>query len=285
MELPGYEASSYGDGLADVYDDWFADSLDTAGAVDRLVPLAQAAGGPRARVLELGVGTGRLALPLAAAGLRVTGVDASAAMLARLRAKPGADRVRAVEADMADLAGLDDLLEASGDGSSDDRSSADGRFDLVVIAWNSFFNLGSAAAQHRCLAGVAARLAPGTGRFVIEAFVPADVGDERRTAVEVRSLTADAVVLSVSRHDPEAQQLAGQYVELTEAGGVRLRPWHLRYLTPDQLDGSAAGAGLGLVERWGSWAGEPFDADGSVGHVSVYAAADPEGADATGSGR
>lgn len=256
MELPGYEPSSYGQGMADVYDQWFADVLDTAGAVAWLVPLARAAGGSAARVLELGVGTGRLALPLAAAGLAVTGIDASVAMLDGLRAKPGAGDLRLVEGDMADVA---TALGAGAD-----------RFDLVYVAWNSLFNLTSEEAQRRCLEGLAGRLAGPGSRFVVEAFVPGSVGTERRDTVEVRSLTADAVVLAVSRHDPAAQEVTGQYVQLTEAGGVRLRPWYLHYLTPDQLDTLAAGAGLVLQDRWADWAGAPFDPVHSPGHVSLY---------------
>jgi len=256
MELPGYESSSYGQGMADVYDLWFADVLDTGGAVARLLPLARAAGGPAARVLELGVGTGRLALPLASAGLRVTGIDASAAMLDGLRAKPGATDLRLVEGDMADVA--------------TSLGAEAGPFDLVYVAWNSLFNLTSEEAQRRCLAGVDGCLAGAESRFVVEAFVPGPVGTERRDTVEVRSLTAEAVVLAVSRHDPVAQEVTGQYVQLTEAGGVRLRPWYLHYLTPDQLDTLADGAGLVLQDRWADWAGAPFDPIDSPGHVSVY---------------
>ena len=117
------------------------------------------------------MGTGRLALPLAERGLAVTGVDASAAMLERLAAKPGAERLRLVRGDMADLDATDlDRPRRPVDGVRAARSG------VVLIAYNTLFNLADDAAQARCLAGAAARLAPG-GRLVIETFVPADPAD------------------------------------------------------------------------------------------------------------
>jgi SAM-dependent methyltransferase len=215
--------------------------------VAAVVELVRAAGG--GPVLELGVGTGRLALPLAAAGLEVTGIDVSAAMLDRLRAKPGADAVTLVQGDMAiDL--------------------PDGPFAVVLVAFNTFFSLTSADAQAQCLTEVAARLSP-RGRFALEAFVPDEDRIDAGSRVEVRSLSTDRVVLTVSRHDAGLQRAEGQFVELTEAGGVRLRPWSLRYAGPDELDAMAAAAGLELVSRWSSWDGARFDAD-STNHVSLY---------------
>jgi SAM-dependent methyltransferase len=254
MELPGYRPSTYGEAMADVYDDWFAAALDTDGAVGFLGPLARSVGGDGARVLELGVGTGRIALPLAQEGLAVTGVDASAAMLAALKAKPGGELVRAVEADMADLPALDG-----------------GPFDVAFVAWNSLFNLTSEADQGRCLRAVAGVLSGPDARFVVEAFVPDEGGTAPRDSVEVRTMTTDSVVLAVSRHDPTTQEVGGHYVQFSEAGGVRLRPWYLHYLTPAQLDRLAGAAGLSLVDRWADWAGSPFEPDASPGHVSVYA--------------
>ncbi len=240
--MEGYRPSSYGDGIADVYDAWYEAGFDTQGAVEQLALLA--AGGP---VLELGVGTGRLALPLAARGLRVDGVDASAAMLDRLRAKPGADLLGLTLGDMAE-------------------AEPAGRYTLVFVAANTFFGLTTVADQRRCLANVAARLAPG-GAFVIEAFVPDD-RIERGSSVEVRTLAADRVVLFVNRFEPATQEAFGQYVDVTEAG-IRLRPSHIRYAPPAELDDLAAAVGLALEQRWAGWRGEPFGPD-STAHVSVY---------------
>ncbi|MFZ4719580.1 MAG: class I SAM-dependent DNA methyltransferase [Ilumatobacteraceae bacterium] len=239
----GYDDQSYGEGFADVYDDWYADISDVTATTRTLADLAE--GG---RVLELGIGTGRLALPLAAAGVEVHGIDSSGAMLDRLRAKPGGNTVHALQGDMVD--GL-----------------PDGPFALVFVAYNTFFGLLSAERQQACMDAVAARLRPG-GCFAVEAFVP-DPDHEQASSVTVRSVQVDRVVLSVSTADPEAQRAEGQYVDITEAGGVRLRPWSIRWATPAQLDEMAATAGMTLAARWADFDRAPFDAE-SARHVSVY---------------
>ena len=239
----GYDDQSYGDGFADVYDDWYADISDVEATTATLQHLAS--GGS---VLELGIGTGRLALPLAAAGVPVQGVDSSPAMLDRLREKPGADTVEAIVGDMVD--GL-----------------PDGPFSLVFVAYNTFFGLLTEERQQACFHAVAARLRPG-GAFAIEAFVP-DPAHEPASSVTVRSVLVDRVVLSVSTADPAEQRAEGQYIDITEAGGVRLRPWSIRWATPGQLDEMASRAGLQLASRWGGFDESPFDAD-STRHVSVY---------------
>lgn len=243
--MRGYGASSYGDGFADVYDDWYRGISDVGATVGTLAELAD--GGP---VLELGVGTGRLAIPLAAAGVEVTGVDASDAMLARLASKDGAGRVTVARGDM-----VDDLPA--------------GPFALAFVAYNTLFNLVTAERQQECFRAVAARLRPG-GRFVVEAFVPTpQPGPE----VAVRSLESDRVVLSVSVRDDANQRAEGHFVELTESGGVRLRPWSIRYAPPAELDRMAVDAGLELQERWEDFARNAFTSD-SDRHVSVYRRAD-----------
>lgn len=249
--MEGYRPSTYGDRFADVYDEWYHDVSDVGSTVERVAALARPRGG---RVLELGAGSGRLAIPLAGAGLQVWAVDASAAMVERLRAKPGGDRVHTVVDDMAELA-------APGLG---------GPFDVVLCAFNTLFNLTDAAAQARCIARVAEVMAPG-GRLVVEAFVP-PAGGERAAAVgavEPRHIGLDEVVLTVSRLDPATRTIVGQHVQITEAG-VRLRPWVLHYASPGELDTLAAEAGLYLVERHAGWRGEPFG-PASDAHVSVYA--------------
>lgn len=248
--MQGYEGSTYGDRFADVYDEWYPDGPDTAAAVAALGVIAAAvAGGPGSagRVLELGVGTGRLALPLAAAGLIVTGLDASVAMLERLAAKSAGPRIDAVHGDMA-------------------GPMPDGPFAVVVIARNTFFNLTTHDAQQRCLTEVRRVLAPG-GRLVLEAFVPDDRSDTR-SSVEVRDIGADRVVLFVDRHDPTTQEAWSSFVELTP-GRTTFRPCHVLYRRPDQLDAMAIAAGLRLHERWSNWTGDHFD-DGSSAHVSIY---------------
>jgi len=243
--VEGYDASTYGERFADVYDDWYADLGEVDDCVKALIELA--GGG---RVLELGVGTGRLAIPLTEAGVEVTGIDASPAMLQRLAAKPGGDRVEAILGDMAA------------------PPLGDRHFAAAFVAYNTFFNLVDVEDQRRCLRAVADHLEAG-GRVAIEAFVPDDDALDSGSRVEARTVTADKVVLSVSRSDRAAQELSGQYVDITEAG-IRLRPWRIRWATPDQLDALAADAGLGLVERWAGWDRSPFGPDDDA-HVSVYA--------------
>jgi hypothetical protein len=252
--MQGYDASSYGDAFADVYDDWYANLGDVESAVDMLVDLARRAPGS-GRALELAVGTGRLALPLAARGVEVHGIDASLAMLDRLASKqesgpargPGCGPVVAYHGDMAS-----DLPE--------------GPFSVVFVAYNSLFNLGGDD-QAACVQAVAQRLEAG-GAFVVEAFVP----DRERppgATVGVRSMSVDHVVLSIDVHHPEEQRAQGHFVEITETGGVRLRPWSVRYSTVDEIDAFASAAGLSLVQRHEDWGLTPFD-EHSPRHVSVY---------------
>jgi hypothetical protein len=143
----------------------------------------------------------------------------------------------------------------------------DGPFALVFAAYNTLFNLTDEGAQRRCFVEAARRLRPG-GRFLVEAFVPDDP-PRRGDSVTVRSIAADRVVLSISVDDPDDQSACGQFVELTEAGGVRLRPWSIRYSSPAQLDEYARAAGFTLEQRWESFGRAPFD-DESARHVSVY---------------
>jgi SAM-dependent methyltransferase len=247
--VDGYEPSTYGERFAEVYDDWYGEVTDAAACADAVAALARANGG--GPVLELGIGSGRLALPLAERGLEVHGLDASPAMVARLRDKPGGERLPVTIGDMAELPLVDPPP-----------------FAVVLVAFNTFFNVPSEEGQRRCLARVAEVLAPG-GAFVLEAFVPdAPGGHGVDGALTPRRITADEVVLSVSQRDRAAQTITGQYVHVTEAG-IRLRPWHLRYATPEQLDVMAADAGLVLAGRRAGWREEPFTDESDV-HVSVY---------------
>ncbi len=244
--MEGYEPHTYGDRFADVYDQWYGDVTDAAACTARLAELA--GGGP---ILELGVGSGRLALPLAARGVEVHGIDASGAMLDRLRAKPGGEAIRLTCGDMADLPLVDPPA-----------------FAVVFAAFNTLFNLATADRQRQCLERVAAVLAP-DGLFVTEAFVPAEPGERGpSSSVVPRHLGVDEVVLSASRHDEAAQTITGQHIHLTE-DGIRLRPWHLRYAPPAELDAMAAAAGLALAWRHADWEQTPFGPDAGV-HVSAY---------------
>ena len=241
--VKGYTASSYGDGFADVYDDWYTDVSDIDATVNAVTALAD--GGA---VLELGIGTGRLALPLAERGVAVTGVDASPAMLDALRSKPGANLLELVEADMADpgLAG---------------RSYA-----VAFAAFNTFFNLTDTAAQASCFAAMSACLQP-SGHFAIEGFVP-PVDGMSDGGMSVRDITVDRAVLTISQHDSATQTISGQHVDISEAG-IQMRPWMMHYRTPDQLDITASRAGFVLESRSADWQGTSFDPQSET-HVSVY---------------
>ncbi|MEN9804267.1 MAG: hypothetical protein RIS41_1114 [Actinomycetota bacterium] len=241
--MDDYEDRHYGDAIADVYDSWYADLTDVDATVAFLRRFVT--DGP---ILELGIGTGRLALPLAESGVTVHGIDVSDAMLDRLRIKDPEGRVQILVGDM-----VDDL--------------PDGPFDLVFVAYNTFFNVRDVARQRLLFHRVAERLGP-EGHFVIEAFVP-EIDRPGGDSVTIRSMTTDALVLRADRHDPVAQTIDGQLVEITEAGGVRLRPYRIRYAPPTELDLMAAEAGLQLAERWENTRPDPFD-DESPSHVSVY---------------
>jgi SAM-dependent methyltransferase len=239
----GYDAAMYGDRIAEVYDKLPTHPPDADAAAACLAELAS--GGA---ALELAIGTGRVALPLARLGVAVSGVDASKAMVTRLRAKPGGDGIPVTVGDFADV-------------------PVDGRFALVFVVYNTFFVLLDHAVQRRCFEQVAAHLAPG-GRFVIEAFVPDPSRFERGQHIEVRHVGMDSALLSVSRHDHATQRVDSLLVRLGN-DDVRTWPVHIRYSYPSELDLMAELAGLRLEHRWGSWGREPFT-DDSVKHVSVY---------------
>jgi SAM-dependent methyltransferase len=248
--VEGYTSRSYGAAFADVYDDWYAGISDPEVSADVVAELARrAAGDRRPRVLELAVGTGRLALPIAARGIDVVGIDTSPEMLERLRRRDPEGAVTTVVGDM-----VDDL--------------PDGPFDVVLVAYNSLFNLDTAARQQACFHAVAARLAPG-GSFVTEAFVPEDP-PPTGTVVAVRSMSTGEVVLSISEHDPDAQLAHGHFVSFVDGERVRLRPWLVRYAAPAELDAAAGAAGMTVAARWEDFDRHPFGED-SARHVTVYA--------------
>jgi SAM-dependent methyltransferase len=241
--VPAYDASTYGERIAAVYDDWPRLPTNTASAVEFLAAVAG-----RGPILELGVGTGRPALPLVERGFTVHGIDASPAMVQKLRGKPRGDRIAVVMGDFADMA-------------------IAGRFSLIFVAFNTFFGLSSQDDQLRCFAGVAEHLAD-DGLFVIEAFVPDLSRFDRGQRVGVTEVGADTVYLETGVHDPVSQRIRSQQIVIS-ARGVQLYPVQVRYAWPSELDLMARLAGLRLRERWASWGRQPFVAS-SGAHVSVY---------------
>ncbi|MEU7804375.1 class I SAM-dependent methyltransferase [Micromonospora arborensis] len=218
---------------------------DPAPAVDFLADLAD--GGP---VLELAIGTGRVALPLAERGLAVHGVEASEEMLAQLRAKPGGDQIPVVVADMADV-------------------PVTGEFRLAYLVFNTLFNLVDAERQADCFRNVARVLSPG-GAFVIETFVPDPRSFDSDEQVQVRAVTEDSATIRLHRYDRPAQRFIRQTITF-DADGVHLKPFAMRYAWPHQIDEMAQQAGLRLTERYADWHRRPFQAD-SPSHISVYRA-------------
>jgi SAM-dependent methyltransferase len=232
----------FGAHIAEIYDE--LPHADPSAAVAFLEQ--HASGGP---ALELAVGTGRVALPLAARGLRVDGVDISSEMVAKLRAKPGGDRIRVTIGDFADV-------------------PVEGRYRLVFVVFNTLFNLGTQEDQVRCFENVAAHLTD-DGSFVIEAITPSflyRLRDDQH--VDAEAVEVDGVVLDVLRHDPVTQHIDESHVFLSHEG-VRLFPVAQPYAWPSELDLMARIAGLRLKERWGGWNREPFTSTSRT-HVSVY---------------
>lgn len=205
-----------------------------------------ARGGP---ALELAIGTGRIALPLAAEGIAVDGIDIAPAMVARLREKPGGDAIGVTMGDIADV-------------------GVEGRYRLVYVVYNSLFNLLTQDEQVRCFCNVAAHLTD-DGVFVVEAFTPGYLHRLRDDQyVDAEEIRVDKVWLDVARHDPVAQRLVKNHVSLTTAG-IALNPVVLRYAWPSELDLMARIAGLRLAGRFGGWERQPFDARSRL-HVSVW---------------
>jgi len=233
---------SFGEDVAEEYDD--VPRGDEIAAVAFLERLAG-----RGPALELAVGTGRIALPLAARGIRVDGVDISPAMVAQLRAKPGGDQISVTIGDFADV-------------------PVPGTYRLIFVVFNTMFNLLTQEDQVRCFENVAAHLTD-DGSFVIEAGVPNFLYRLRNDQyVDAEAIGVGEVRLDVARHDPVKQLLEESHVSLSREG-VRLNPIVTRYAWPSELDLMARIAGLRLKERWGGWNREPFTSTSS-NCVSVY---------------
>ena len=235
--------SRYGDSFADVYDEWYHDVSDaeaTAGFV--------ATFGEGQRILELGIGTGRLARPLLDDGHLVVGVDASMQMLERFDGPTGSV---AIGANMA-------LLPVR-----------PGSFDTVLVATNTLFNLADEDQQRSCLQECRRALRRG-GRLIVETMVPGDPDPGLDRLVTTRSLGVDQAVLTATIRDHSRQEITGQHIEIRETG-IRLRPWKVHYLTLPQLDSLADEASLRLGDRWADWDKAPLTPEASNA-VSVYVA-------------
>ncbi|MBE1530960.1 class I SAM-dependent DNA methyltransferase [Actinomadura algeriensis] len=234
----------FGEEVAATYDEASAEMF-APDAVDPAVDLlAELAGDGRA--LEFGIGTGRLALPLARRGVPVHGIDLSSAMVARLRAKPGGD---AIDVTIGDFA----------------TARAPGAYTLAYLVFNTIGNLTTQDAQVECFENAARHLRPG-GCFVIEVGVP-----------ELRRLPPGQTIVpfrvgetnwAYDRYDCAAQSMSSNYVTVEDGRG-EFRTFPFRYVWPSELDLMARIAGMELRHRWSSWTREPF-AHESEKHVSVW---------------
>ena len=234
----------FGERAASVYDERVGEMFDP-GAVEPVVELL-ADLAEQGRALEFGIGTGRIALPLAGRGVPVVGIDNSEAMVARLRAKPGGDDIDVTIGDFA-------------------TTRADGEFSLVYLVFNTIFNLVTQDEQVACFQNAAAHLRSG-GRFVIETGVP-DL-QSLPLGQTIIPFRADPEGISVDVYDVVTQRFSSQHYVFTE-DGVQAFPVELRYAWPSELDLMARLAGLTLQNRWAGWLREPFTSL-SRAHVSVY---------------
>jgi SAM-dependent methyltransferase len=234
----------FGGEVAARYDESSADMFDPAvldPAVEFLTDLA--GDGP---ALELGIGTGRIALPLAARGVRVHGIDLSEAMVAKLREKPGADEIEVAIGDFA-------------------TTRVDGRFSLAYVVFNTINNLTTQDAQVACFENVAEHLEPG-GCFVIEVGVPGLRTLPPGKRFQVFDFGAEHI--GIDEYDVEHQGLISHHLSLRE-GEWELVSMPFRYVWPAELDLMARYAGMSLRERWSGWKREPFTSE-STKHVSVW---------------
>ena len=234
---------SFDEDVAQDYDDLAIRGDETA-TVAFLERLAQ--GGP---ALELAIGTGRIALPLSERGIRVDGIDFSSAMVAKLQAKPGADKIAITMGNFADVA-------------------VPNTYRLIYVVFNTLFNLLTQDEQVRCFKNVAAHLTD-DGVFVVEGGVPAEwYGLRNNQYVDLEAIEVGKVRLDVAQYDPVKQLLEETHVVLASTG-VQLKPIVMRYAWPSELDLMARIAELQLKERWGGWSREPFTGT-SRNCVSVY---------------
>jgi SAM-dependent methyltransferase len=234
----------FGERVAARYDDSVAELFEPD-VVEPVVDfLAGLAGGGRA--LELGIGTGRIALPLARRGVPVHGIDLSRAMLARLREKPGGDGIEVTIGDFA-------------------TTAVEGTFSLAYLVFNTIGNLTTQSAQVACFRNVAAHLAPG-GCFVIELGIP----ELRRLppGETMHVFNAGPTHWGIDEYDVAGQGLTSHHFELVDGRFERFS-LPFRYAWPAELDLMAELAGMSLRERWSGWKREPFTGE-SEQHVSVW---------------
>jgi SAM-dependent methyltransferase len=234
----------FGERVAERYDESSADMFDPA-VVEPVVDFLAALAGDGA-ALEFGIGTGRIALPLAERGVRVHGIDLSEAMVARLRTKPGSNDIDVTIGDFA-------------------TTTVEGTFSVAYLVFNTIMNLTTQDEQVACFRNAAAHLEPG-GYFVIEVGVP---GLQRLPPGEtVRAFTVTPTRLGFDEFDVVSQGVISHHYWV-EDGRLENVSMPFRYVWPSELDLMARIAGMTLRERWSGWKREPFTSE-STTHVSVW---------------
>ncbi|MBY9065538.1 class I SAM-dependent methyltransferase [Hyphomonas sp. WL0036] len=240
--MEGYGPETFGQLNAADYDR-LHDPGTTENAVNLLAEIAA-----NQRTLELAIGTGRVALPLAKRGCQIEGIEASPGMIAKLREKLGGGEIPIKLGDMS-------------------TARAEGSFGFIFLIFNTLFNLTRQEDQIRCFQNAASMLAPG-GAFLIEAFVP-DLGQFRNhTNLRTRHLDFSTLTLEAAVHDPVTQRIEYQYLRFTPEG-TRMTPLPMRYAWPQEIDLMARLAGLIPESRWGGWDRAAFTADSRM-HISLY---------------
>ena len=240
----------FGESVAAHYDESAAAMFEPAVLEPMVGVLSDLAGG--GPVLEFGIGTGRVALPLSRRGIAVHGIELSPAMVDRLRAKPGADAIGVTLGDFA-------------------TARVNEAFGMAYLVFNTVMNLTTQDAQVACFHNAAAHLRPG-GRFVVEVMVP----DLQRLPLgeTVRPFSVTPTHLGFDEYDIANQGLISHHYQLVDGRWESLS-MPFRYVWPSELDLMAAMAGMALRHRWGTWRREPFTGE-STQHVSVWEKVGPQ---------
>jgi len=239
--MKDYRASTYGDKVADIYDKEYGD-FDPE-MIERIFEFA-----PNGSAFELGIGTGRVALPLLKKGMKVDGIDSSISMVNKLKAKPGSKNISIQIGDFS-------------------KFQTAKKYDVVFVVFNTFFSLLTQDDQISCFKSVYNALKP-DGKFIIEAFVPDPARLAKGQTTMISDIEQDSVSMEYTMYDVADQMVTSQLVRISEKG-IKMVPIIIRYAYPAEFDLMAKLTGFELSERWANWKKEPFTSKSGF-HISVY---------------